>query len=274
MRLNVHGVLSVIHDSLISAGVITVYEQSVSVKQISRSVNYSPFWDLCKSQWRNSSACRVCVRVVFQQLGLAWFILNISPFLSPHFLCWARISSQSVAHKGFYSSPGSRGCHGGMSRGQIIRFRWSLFLLLLQFFPQFLLPLILPYFIQSIQSMAKLSRECWACAARRDWESFDRSTSVARVPLTFMGKLSDLVMTGAVFCVIPLYQRYSAIGLWDSIVSLSYREQCSHSMGEFNCSSNGWFQELHFRERWYWIFVSGFDSNSMTKNLVCIYIYI
>lgn len=48
VRLNAHDVLSVIHDSLISAGVITVYEQSVSVKQISRSVNYSPFWDLCK----------------------------------------------------------------------------------------------------------------------------------------------------------------------------------------------------------------------------------
>lgn len=43
VRLNAHGALSVIHDSLISAGVITVYEQSVSVKQISRSVNYSPF---------------------------------------------------------------------------------------------------------------------------------------------------------------------------------------------------------------------------------------
>lgn len=129
VRLNAHGVLSVIHDSLISAGVITVYEQSVSVKQISRSVNYSPFWDLCKSQWRNSSACHVWVRVVFQQLGVVWFILSIPPFLSPHFLCWARICLQSVAHKGFYSSPGSRGCHGGMSRGQIIRFRWSLCLL-------------------------------------------------------------------------------------------------------------------------------------------------
>lgn len=63
VRLNAHGVLSVIHDSLISAGVITVYEQSVSVKQISRSVNYSPFWDLCKSQWRKSNVCRVCVCV-------------------------------------------------------------------------------------------------------------------------------------------------------------------------------------------------------------------
>lgn len=110
--------------------------------------------------------------------------------------------------------------------------------------------------------MAKLSRECWACAARRDRESFDRSTSVARVPLTFMGKLSDLVMAGAVFCVISSYQRYSAIGLSDSIVSLSYWERCSHSMREFNRSSNGWFQELHFWKRWYWIFESSFNSYS------------
>lgn len=76
VRLNAHGVLSVIHDSLISAGVINVYEQSVSVKQISRSVNYSPFWDLCKSQWRNSGVC--CVSVIFQQLEFHLSSLLIS----------------------------------------------------------------------------------------------------------------------------------------------------------------------------------------------------
>lgn len=94
--------------------------------------------------------------------------------------------------------------------------------LLLHFFSQFLLPLILPYFVQSVQSMTKLSRERWACAVRRDWELFDRNPPVARVSLTFMGKLSGLVMVGAVFCVIPLYQCYSAISSSDSITTLPF----------------------------------------------------
>lgn len=213
MRLNAHGVLSVIHDSPISAGVITVYEQSVSVKQISRSVNYAPFWDLCKSQWRNSSVSRC-------DIPAAW-----SSKVHPQHSTFSPLLISSSGHKSACSllHTGAFIPHRGAVASMVGWAEDRLFVsddscalcsLLFQFFPQFLLPLILPYFVQSIQSMAKLSRVRRACAVRRDWESFDRNIPVAGVPLTFMGKLSDLVMVGAVFCVIPLYQRSSAISSW------------------------------------------------------------
>lgn len=57
-RLNAHAVVVVIWASLIISCPITVYEQSVSVKQINRPVCHSPFWAWRKSlQSSGSSAC-------------------------------------------------------------------------------------------------------------------------------------------------------------------------------------------------------------------------
>lgn len=74
-RLNAHAVVVVIWASLIISCPITVYEQSVSVKQINRQVCHSPFWAQRKSlQSSGSSACAE-VRLP------ASHILSVSSFL-------------------------------------------------------------------------------------------------------------------------------------------------------------------------------------------------